>query len=157
MRAAMRALGFCNLLISFCSLYYFVWGIQVHLGRWPGNPNQQQWNVFYVISALSTAIVLYLAYLGVRLLRLETAALWQVACIFALETTAVLTDFVLTWIVTPVSLGRNVMSFWGIALFPLDSQVLYGYAPLGSCAALWMAFAAKDSLEQKPTAFEEVE
>ena len=156
MRAAMRALGFCNLLTSFCSLYYFVWGIQIHLGRWPGNPDKQQWNVFYVISAVSTALVLYLAYLGVRLLRAEVAALWQVACVFALEIALVFGNFVLTWIATPISLGKNVMWFWGIALFSLDPQVFYGYAPLGLCAALWMAFAARNSAEQESTRFEEL-
>ena len=156
MRAAMRALGFCNLLTSFCSLYYFVWGIQVHLGRWPGNPNQQQWNVFYAISGLSTALVLYLSFLGIRLLRLETAALWQIACVFAVEIAMVLTGFVLTWIATPVSIGKDAMWFWGIALFPLDSQVFYGYAPLGFCATVWMAFAARSSAGQGTTAVEEL-
>ena len=156
MRAAMRVLGFCNLLTSSCGLYYFLGAIQVHLGRWPGNPNQQQWNVFYVISALSTAMVLYLAYLGLRLLRLETAALWQVACIFALEIALVLANFVFTRIATPASIGKNLMWFWGIALFPLDSQVFYGYAPLGFCAAVWMAFAARSSAGQGATAVEEL-
>ncbi|HEY2472778.1 MAG TPA: hypothetical protein VGI45_33645 [Terracidiphilus sp.] len=154
MRAAMRALGFCNVLTSFCSLYYFVWGIQIHVGRWPGNPNQQQWNVFYAITALSTALVFYLAYLGVRLIRLETAALWQVATVFAVEIAVVLTDFVLTWIATPVSIGKDALWFWGIAIFALDPQVFYGYAPLGLCAALWMAVAAKRPAEQESTPFE---
>lgn len=157
MRAAMRALGSCNLLTSSCGLYYFLDAIHSHLGRWPGNPNHQQWNVFYVIGALSTAMVIYLAYLGLRLLRLETAALWQVACLFALEIALVLANFVFTWIATPASIGKNLMWFWGIALFPLDSQVFYGYAPLGLCAALWMAFAAKNSVEHKPAALEEIE
>ena len=68
MRWAMRILGGLNVVVCFFSLLYFAWGIQIHLGNWPGNPNYEEWAVFLVISAVSTFLVLYLAYLGLRLI-----------------------------------------------------------------------------------------
>ena len=37
MRWAMRIFGGLNMIASILSLYYFAWGIEIHLRKWPGD------------------------------------------------------------------------------------------------------------------------
>ena len=98
MRWAMRIFGGSNVVASLFGLYYFAWGIQIHLGKWPGNPNRQEWIVFLAISALSTSLVLYLAYLGVRLINRDFKVLRQVCFVFVSEIAICFVDFIVTCI-----------------------------------------------------------
>jgi succinate dehydrogenase hydrophobic anchor subunit len=145
MRWAMRILGGLNIVSSLFGLYYFAWGIEIHLGKWPGNPTRWEWNVFLAISALSTFLVLYLAYLGVRLIKLDYSALGHVRLAFELEISICLLDFFLTWIATPSWIRGNVIWFWGIATFPLEPQVLSGYELIGLAATFVMILARRRS------------
>ncbi len=154
MRWTMRVFGTLNILLTVFSLYYFAWGIEIHLGRWPGNPNSLEWAVFFTLSSLSTSLVIYLAFLGVRLIRGDYKALWKVCCVFVSEIAICFVDFVISWIAKPTWIRKDVDWFWGIALFPLDPQVLFGYAFFGTGAAIVLILVARRSsrtLENYPS------
>jgi len=144
-RWAMRIFGGSNVVASLFGLYYFAWGIQIHLGKWPGNPNRQEWIVFLAISALSTSLVLYLAYLGVRLINRDFKVLRQVCFVFVSEIAICFVDFIVTWMVHPTSIRKGVEWFWGIALFPFEPQVYFGYAFIGLTAAIVLMFVGRRS------------
>jgi succinate dehydrogenase hydrophobic anchor subunit len=131
MRCALRIFGVLNIVATLFGLYYFAWGIRIHLGRWPGNPDQKEWAAFLAISAISTTLVLYSAWLGVRLIKQDRNALKQVILVFAIEIALVIGCFFATWMMRPISIPEDVLWFWSIALFPLDPQVLFGYAFFG--------------------------
>ena len=145
MRWAMRIFGGLNIIASIFSLCYFAWGIQVHLGKWPGDPNRQEWIVFLAISALSTFLVLYLAYLGVRLIIRDFKALRLVSLVFVLEIAICFMDFVVAWISNPTWIRKDIVWFWGIAIFPLQSQVFLGYAFIGLTAAIVLMIVERRS------------
>jgi hypothetical protein len=145
MRWAMRIFGGSNVVASLFGLCYFAWGIQIHLGKWPGNPNRQEWIVFLAISALSTSLVLYLAYLGVRLIKRDFKVLRQVCFVFVSEIAICFVDFIVTWMVHPTSIRKDVEWFWGIALFPVQPQVYFGYAFIGLTAAIVWMFVGRRS------------
>jgi hypothetical protein len=141
----MRFFGGLNIVASLFGLYYFAWGIQIHLGKWPGNPNRQEWIVFLAISALSTSLVLYLAYLGVRLIKLDFKVLRQVCFVLMSEIAICFVDFVVTWIVHPTSIRKDVEWFWGIAIFPIQPLVYSGFAFIGLTAAIVLIFVGRRS------------
>lgn len=142
MRWAMRIFGALNIIASIFGLRYFAWGIEIHLGKWPGNPTRYEWVVFLAISAISTFLVLYLAYLGVRLIKPDYKALRQVGFVFASEIAVCFVSFLFTWVVTPIPVP-NVIWFWGIAVFPLEPQVYSGYAFIGLFAAIALILAGR--------------
>jgi hypothetical protein len=106
MRSAMPIFGGLNIIVSILSLYYFAWGIEIHLGKWPGDPIRQEWTVFLAVSVLSTSLVLYLAYLGIRLIKRDFKALKLVTLVFVSEITVCYVDFAVTWIATPTSIRK---------------------------------------------------
>jgi hypothetical protein len=133
MRWAMRIFGVLNICASVFSLWYFGWIIDIHLGNWPGNPTRYDWAVFLALSALSTFLTLYLAYLGVRLIKRDYKALLLVIVVFTSEIVVCLVSFLLTWIVAPIS--SKVKWFLDMAVSPLEPQVWFGYAFIGLIAA----------------------
>lgn len=93
MRWALRILGSLNIIASVLSLSYFAWLIEIHLGHWPGDPNRREWIVFLGISAVSVSLVVYLAYLGVRLIQRDLNALGLASLVFVLEIALCFVDF----------------------------------------------------------------
>ena len=144
MRWAMRIYSALNIIASIFSLCYFAWGIEIHLGKWPGNPTRYEWAVFLAISALSTSLVLYLGYLGVRLIMRDFKALKMVSLVFVSEIAICFVDFVVTWIATPIPTPKVIL-FWGIAVFPLEAQVYTGYAFIGLAAAIVLMLVGRRS------------
>ena len=136
MRRAMRIFGALNIVASLLSLYYFYDMIQMHLGRWPGNPTHQDWIAFYAIGSMSTLMVLCVACLGVMLIRGYPHATWQAALLFLIEILWEWTDVYTTWLNVPDSKRTIAVAFWGIADSATEAQVLSGYAVLGLVAAL---------------------
>jgi len=136
MRWAMRIFGAANIFVSLFGLYFFAWLIQIHLGKWRGNPTHQDWGVFFAISAVSTLLVLCVAYLGVRLILGDLKAIWQIGCVFLMEIVFFYVDVCVTWLGMPDSKAVISVSFWGIAMTPVDSQVALGYAPAGLVVAI---------------------
>lgn len=143
-RWAMRILGALNVVVSIICLCYFAWGIAIHLGKWPGDPTPKQWAVFFAISAFCMLLVLYLAYLGVRLIKQDGRALWPVSFVFTSEIIVCFVSFLVTWVVTPVPVP-NVIWFWGIAVSALEPQVYFGYAFMGLAASIGLIMAERRS------------
>jgi hypothetical protein len=136
MRWAMRVFGTLNIVASLLSLYYFAGMIQMHLGRWPGNPTARDWIVFYAIGSVSTLMIVCVAYLGVRLIRCNPYATWQTGLLFLIEIVWEWTNVYVTWLKVPASKSMIAVAFWGIADSATGAQVLSGYAVLGLVAAL---------------------
>jgi len=145
MRWALRILGALNVFASALSLSYFAWGIKIHLGKWPGGPDRQEWIVFLSISALSVSLVLYLAYLGLRLIKRDFNALKLVSLVFISEIAICFVAFVVTWIETPAWIRKDIVWFWGIAMSPLEFQVFCGYALIGLAAAVVLILVGRKS------------
>lgn len=136
MRWAMRVFGTLNVVASLLSLCYFAGMIQMHLGRWPGNPTHRDWIAFYAIGSVSTLKVVCGAYLGVGLIRGNPHATWQTGLLFLIEIVWECTDVYTTWLNAPASKRTIAVAFWGIADSATEAQVLSGYAVLGLIAAL---------------------
>lgn len=136
MRWAMRIFGALNIVASLLSLYYLFGMIQMHMGKWPGNPTHQEWIGFYAIGSLSTLMVLGVACLGVMLIRGYPHATWQSGILFFIEILWEWTDVYATWLNVPSSKRTIAVAFWGIADSATEAQVLSGYAILGLIAAL---------------------
>ena len=140
----MRILGALNIVVSIICLCYFAWGVEIHLGKWPGDPSLKEWAVFFAICAFCTFLVLYLAYLGVRLIKQDRRALWPVSFVFTLEIIVCFVSFLVTWVVTPVPIPK-VIWFWGIAVSALEPQVYFGYAFIGLAASNALIIAGRRS------------
>ena len=135
----MRIFGGINILAAMFGIYYFALMIDIHWGRWPGNPSHFDWAVFVALSLLSTFLVVYLAYLGVRLIRQDAAALRGVCLIAVLEIAYFFADTFVTWNLMPFSAskisGEISVAFWGIAEDPLAPQIVTGYPLIALVAA----------------------
>ena len=136
MRWAMRIFGALNIVASLLSLYYFAGMIQLHLGKWPGHPSRHDWIVFYAIAAVSTLIVVGIAFLGAMLIRGNPNAVWLTALLFFTEIAFECAFTITTWLGEPVSRATIAVGFWGIADSPTEAQALSGYSVLGLVAAI---------------------
>ena len=155
MRWAMRIFGALNIIASLLSLYYLYWMIRMHLGRWPGNPTLRDWMVFDAIATVSTLMVVAVAYLGVRLIRGNPHAIWQIGIAFFAEIAYEWADIYFTWVVTPFSKQIIAVGFWGIAGSACETQVLSGYAVFGLAAALvLLSFKCGGSLRARSSVAE---
>jgi hypothetical protein len=90
------------------------------------------WATFLVLITISTGLVACLAYLGIRLIKGDEAAIRHTMVTFVSEILFFLIYVVLCWIVLPLSWpdwpGRTA-HFLG--LVPLDPQIATGYPVLG--------------------------
>jgi hypothetical protein len=136
MRWAMRILGGLNILACLLCLYYFFWQIEIHWGKWPGNPSGLEWAVFFVLVAVSTFLVLYLAYLGVRLIRGHYEALRRVCFVCIIDIVLVYGHTLATWNVMENPKPAIRIGLWGIAISPLEPEVLFGYVFVALASAL---------------------
>jgi hypothetical protein len=127
----MRVLGALN--ISFVALGAFYAASMFHLSwkKWPGPPVYQDWVVFVVLNAISIYLILYLGYLGVRLIRKDAKALWQLCMFFVGEIAYFAAVVVITSYVLPASMSTVAVGFWGTALNPLVPQIVTGYPLVG--------------------------
>jgi hypothetical protein len=136
----MRILGGLNVLAALLGIWYAATMIQMHWGRWPGNPNHSQWAVFLGLSAISFFLIVYLAYLGVKLIRGDTKALWKVALILVVEMVYFFIQTTITWLILPESMSKIAVGFYGMAEDPIAPQIVTGYSLIGLIAAvtLWV-------------------
>ena len=153
MRWVLRIFGGLNILLGIYGMYYFAFMIEMHLGKWPGNPSHFDWAIFVALSSTSTFLVFYLGYLGVRLMiKRDVAILWQVCLVFILEIGYFFADTFVTWNLTPISRSHISVGFWGIAMDPLAPQVITGYPVIGLVVALALIFLQGRSAKVKQTA-----
>jgi hypothetical protein len=127
----MRVLGFLN--ISFVALGAFYAASMFHLSwkKWPGPPVYQDWVVFAILNAISIYLILYLGYLGVRLIRKDAKALWQLCMFFVGEIAYFAAVVVITSYVLPASMSTIAVGFWGMAINPLVPQIVTGFPLVG--------------------------
>ena len=148
---ALRIFGGLNILPGIAGMYYFAVMIEMHWGKWPGNPTPLDWAIFVALSSASALLILYLGYLGVRLLvRPDAAALRQVCLVFVLEIGYFWADTFVTWNLMPLSRVHISVGFWGIAMDPLAPQVIIGYPVIGLIVAISLIFLQRRFDTAKP-------
>ena len=122
-------------------MYYFAAMVEMHWGRWPGNPSPLDWAVFVALSSTSAFFVLYLGYLGARLLIKEDAAALRLVCVvFVLEIGYFWADTLVTWNLGMIFRPHISVGLWGIAMDPLAPQVITGYPVIGLIVAISLIF-----------------
>jgi len=128
----MRVLGVLNILFVAFGAYLYYWILRMHWNRWPGNPSHNEWAVFVFLSTISISMVLYLGYLGVKLIKKDAKALLKLSLLFVAEMIYSLVLFNVTWMVRPASMSMTVaVSFLGMADVLLWPQLLTGYPLIG--------------------------
>ena len=134
----MRILGALNILYVAISAWYSVIMVHMHWNRWPGNPTSMNWAVFLFLYALSAVMIVYLAYLGIRLIRKDSKVLLQLCFLFVAEMVYFFVFVTVTWVILPMSMSKIAVGFWGMAQDPLAPQVITGYPLVGLVFALFM-------------------
>jgi hypothetical protein len=127
----MRVLGALN--ISFTALGAFYAASMFHMSwkKWPGPPVYQDWVIFVVLNAISIYLILYLGYLGVRLIRKDAKVLWQLCMFFVGEIAYFVAVVYITSFVLPASMSTVAVGFWAAALNPLVPQIVTGFPLVG--------------------------
>jgi hypothetical protein len=90
-------------------------------------------------------MVLYLAYLGIRLIRKDARALLQLCLLFTAEILYICVLVDVTWIRMPISMSNIAVGFWGMADAPLVPQLLTGYPLIGAVITLIMLIVRRKS------------
>ena len=152
MRWVMRIFGGLNIGAGLFGLYYFAWLIEIHWHKWPGNPSISDWAVFVALSCFTTFLVVYLGYLGIRLIRVDFSALWQVCLVLVLEMVFLIADVWITWLILPSSMSKIAVGFWGIADGPITPQIVTGYPLIGLIAAVTLMLLQRRSRRAVQTA-----
>jgi len=132
----MRIVGVVNLLCGLIGVYYFAFKIRLHWHNWPGSPSESQWLVFFVLSFISIYLLIYLGYLGIRLIKNDATALRPLRNLFMLEIAYYVASVVMLWVIMPLSMATIAVSFWGMAQDPFAPQILTGYPLIGIIATI---------------------
>jgi len=132
----MRVLGALN--ISFVALGAFYSASIMHMrwNKWPVSPAYQDWMIFAALSAMSIFLITYLGYLGIRLIRRDSRALWPLCTFFLGEIAYFVAVFYITSFALPESMTTVAAGFWGLGLNPLIPQIVTGYPLVGLVIAL---------------------
>jgi hypothetical protein len=142
----MRFLGALNIMYVAFGAYLSYWMIRLHWNRWPGNPSHYEWAIFVFLSAISISMVLYLGYLGIRLIKKDAKALLKLSLLFVVELLYSFVLFYVTWIVRPTLMSMTVaVSFMGMADVPLWPQLLTGYPLIGLVVTLILSLIRQKS------------
>jgi Zn-dependent protease with chaperone function len=84
----MRVLGVVNLLLVILGIWYSVGmrSARIRDGKWPPYPPARlDWLLYFAFLALSVALVAWLSYLSVRLIRADRRALLPTCVVFGIE------------------------------------------------------------------------
>jgi hypothetical protein len=127
----MRVLGALNIAFVALGAFYAAAMLQMHWNRWPGPPVYQDWVVFVVLNAISIYLILYLGYLGIRLIRKDAKALWQLCMFFVGEIAYFAAVVYITSYVLPASMTTIAVGFWATSLNTLVPQIVTGYPLVG--------------------------
>jgi hypothetical protein len=126
----MRVLGALNILFVLLGAFYSAAMVQMSWKKWLGS-SFLDWIVFAILSAISVGMVLYLAHLGIRLIKKDVKALWHLCLLFVAEIAYFVVVFYVTWFVLPDSLSAIAAAFWGMAQNPIVPQIVTGYPLVG--------------------------
>jgi len=134
----MRVLGALNVVFVALGAFYAAAMIQRHWHNWPGSPIYQDWVIFVALNAISIAMILYLGFLGIKLMRVDANALFQLCLLFVAEIAYFGAIVYVTWFVVPDSMSTVAVSFWGMAQNPLVPQIVTGFPLVGLIICLVM-------------------
>jgi hypothetical protein len=132
----MRILGAFNLAFGAVSLSYLAGMLSMHWHKWPASAARSDWVLFVILLSLNIYLTIHLGYCGIRLIRRDDNALVPACALFAAQILCCLLNFVIVWLILPLSMGSITFGFWDVALSGLDLQVLSGYAPVGFVVTL---------------------
>jgi hypothetical protein len=90
------------------------------------------------LNAVSVAMILYLGFLGIRLMRGDASALFQLCLLFVVEIAYFGGIVYVTWFVLPDTMSDLAVNFWGMAQNPLVPQIVTGFPLVGLIISLVM-------------------
>lgn len=132
----MRVLGALNIAFVALGAFYAASILHMRWHKWPVPPTYQDWMVFAVLNAISVFLIAYLGYLGVRLIRKDSDALWKLCMFFLGEIAYFALVFYITSFALPESMTAVAAGFWAMGLNPLIPQIVTGYPLVGLVIAL---------------------
>jgi hypothetical protein len=128
----MRVVGLLNLLYGIFGICYFAAILSWH--NWTGSRSLLSWLIFLLLSGFSIGLIVYLGYLGIRLMRKDRTAIRPAALVFGVEILYFLLGVEIFWIALPESMAPVAVGFWEMALGPIDPQIVTGDPLLGLLA-----------------------
>jgi len=135
-----RLLGVLNLLFVGLGIWYSVemHTLRIRAGKWPPYPAARiDWLLYFAFLALSTALVAWLSYLSVRLVRADRKALLPTCILFGVEIAYLWMEVTVFWLIVPSWVTKRHW-FWSMGMDPLAPQLAcyYPFAGLIACSVL---------------------
>jgi len=124
----MRLLGVVNILFVGVGIWYSVemHTFRIGRGKWPPYPPARvDWLLYFAFLALSVALVGWLSYLSIRLIRTDRKALLPSCIVFGIEIVYFLVDSVFFFFVPQWVTDRSW--FWTMGMDPVIPQLAYCY------------------------------
>ena len=135
----MRVLGVVNLLLVILGIWYSVGmrSARIRDGKWPPYPPARlDWLLCFAFLALSVALVAWLSYLSVRLIRADRRALLPTCVVFGIEIAYETSEVWYFWLSAPRWVTLTESWFWTEGMDPLGPQLAFHYVFLGFLASL---------------------
>lgn len=134
----MRLLGAVNLLFVIGGIWYAVGmhAVRVREGKWPPYPPARaDWFFYFTFLSVSIALIAWLTYLSVRLVRADRRALLLTCIVFAIEIAFETAQVWYFWLSAP-HLVTDRSWFWTEGMDPLGPQIAFFYVFVGFLASL---------------------
>lgn len=123
----MRCMGILTVLYCVYGIAYYVRELAYEKGRWLGSPDSFDWVIFAALSVITLGATIYLAYLGMRLIRVDAAALGPMCLVFGAEIAYFLVTTFIFWNIMPPTNPGLTGGFFGIPEDPFVPQLVTGY------------------------------
>jgi hypothetical protein len=135
----MRLLGVVNLLFVAFGVWYSVGAraLRIKAGKWPPyHPARPlDWLLYFAFLALSIALIAWLSYLSVRLIRADRKALLPTCVVFGVEIAYLWAEVVYFWLLAPRWITDRSW-FWTMGEDPIAPQHALFYPFLGFLTSL---------------------
>lgn len=148
----MRFLGVLNLLFVEEGVRYSIGmrAIRIRDGKWPPYPPARlDWHLYFAFLALSTALVVWLSYISVRLIRADRKALLPCCIVFGIEIVYFTAEVWYFWLSAPRWITDRSW-FWTEGMDPLAPQYAFFYQVVGFFASLALLFATRTRRTPSP-------
>jgi hypothetical protein len=147
----MRLLGVVNLLFVGVGVWYAVGmrTIRIAAGKWPPYPPARlDWLLYFAFLALSTALIAWLIYLSIRLMRADRKDLFPLCILYGIEIAYFWIDSTFCLTVPRWVVDRSW--FWTMGMDPLVPQLAFLYPFAGLLTALALLLITRTRRSRLP-------
>lgn len=134
-----------NLLFVICGIWYAVGmhAVRVREGKWPHYPPARaDWFLYFTFLSVSIALIAWLTYLSVRLIRADRRALSLTCIVFGIEIAFETAQVWYFWLSAPKWVTDRSW-FWTEGMDPLAPQFAFFYVFVGFLASLALQLIAR--------------